>query len=441
MSNRLNLSKKCIAVLMILIMAVSVSYKMPVKAESTSLRIGNVDTNGSISASDALLVLQHAAKLNKIDEELQEYADVNADGNINAEDALDILKFAARIIDKFKADEDKNKDNETLAPTDSNFQTKEPTPTEVVGDKQTPKPTEVGDEDGTPEPTNTKYVVSFNSDGGSDIEDQIVAKGDKAKKPENPEKEGSVFLGWYTDENFNVEFDFESPILQSCKVYARWLDYTDSTDTDGDKLSDELEKYFNTDLSKRDTDSDGLDDYVEIIVLNYDALNPDSDNNGVLDGEEDFDGDGFKNIEEIKMGLNPTLSDTDGDGVSDKEEVDVYLTNPFLEDTDEDGAIDGWEIKHSFNPLVFDGSFTVEIISNSSNAVTSSVTISESGTKVSSLQIRTVDKNNEFLLSSDIPGYLGDAYEFLIDGEISDAVHSAEPSGLRCVSERRVCGT
>lgn len=43
--------------------------------------------------------------------------------------------------------------------------------------------------------------------------------------------------------------------------------------------------------------------------------------------------------------------DTDGDGLTEIEEVSVYYTNPNNADTDGDGFLDGQEIKDGFSPL------------------------------------------------------------------------------------------
>lgn len=43
-------------------------------------------------------------------------------------------------------------------------------------------------------------------------------------------------------------------------------------------------------------------------------------------------------------------TDTDGDGVSDWDEVNIYKISPYLEDTDGDGIPDGREINQKTNP-------------------------------------------------------------------------------------------
>ena len=68
------------------------------------------------------------------------------------------------------------------------------------------------------------------------------------------------------------------------------------------------------------------------------------------DAEVDDDMDGLTNLEEYLHGTDPNNSDTDGDGLSDWDEVNVYGTDPTNPDTDGDGMPDGWEVTHGFNP-------------------------------------------------------------------------------------------
>lgn len=57
---------------------------------------GDVNSDGRVDAKDALLVLQHAAKITTVD---TANADTNNDAKYDAKDALNILKYAAKIID------------------------------------------------------------------------------------------------------------------------------------------------------------------------------------------------------------------------------------------------------------------------------------------------------------------------------------------------------
>lgn len=71
---------------------------MNVFAEETSVELGDVNSDGQINASDALVVLKHAAKISTADAAL---ADINKNGAVDATDALWILKYAARLIPDF----------------------------------------------------------------------------------------------------------------------------------------------------------------------------------------------------------------------------------------------------------------------------------------------------------------------------------------------------
>ena len=56
---------------------------------------------------------------------------------------------------------------------------------------------------------------------------------------------------------------------------------------------------------------------------------------------------------EDKIGTNPEIADTDGDGLLDGEEYLTYKTNPLKVDTDLDGLTDYEEVKSTgTNPLI-----------------------------------------------------------------------------------------
>src|SRR5690606_17810164 len=95
-----------------------------------------------------------------------------------------------------------------------------------------------------------------------------------------------------------------------------------------------------------DADNDGLPDDFELA----NGLNP----NDPLDALEDPDQDGLTTLEEYQLGTNIRVADSDGDGISDGEEVvagaDGFITDPLNADTDGDGVNDLDEILAGFNP-------------------------------------------------------------------------------------------
>ncbi|MEO1079388.1 MAG: hypothetical protein AAFY29_07530 [Pseudomonadota bacterium] len=68
----------------------------------------------------------------------------------------------------------------------------------------------------------------------------------------------------------------------------------------------------------------------------------------------DDDGDGLDAFEEEELGTDPELADTDGDGLTDGDEVNVHRTSPLLADSDGDGIDDDAELAGGSDPLVFD---------------------------------------------------------------------------------------
>ena len=125
-------------------------------------------------------------------------------------------------------------------------------------------------------------------------------------------------------------------------------------DTDGDKLPDSIEHYLGSDSTLVDTDGDLLDDYYEVFIIGTDPTLVDTDENGITDGDEDFDEDGLKNHEEYVQTTSPWSEDSDSDGLTDSEEVNTYGTNPLEPDTDYDGLEDGDEIYLGTDPTLPD---------------------------------------------------------------------------------------
>ncbi len=79
------------------------------------------------------------------------------------------------------------------------------------------------------------YTVSFDSAGGTLVEQQKVKEGSKASKPENPTKVGYEFDDWYLGEE-QTPFDFEkTSIKKNTTLTAKWNvnQYSISFDTDG----------------------------------------------------------------------------------------------------------------------------------------------------------------------------------------------------------------
>ena len=61
---------------------------------------GDIDSNGKVDATDALLALQHSVHITTLDSDAFKAADVNLDNKVDANDALGILQFSVGIVDE-----------------------------------------------------------------------------------------------------------------------------------------------------------------------------------------------------------------------------------------------------------------------------------------------------------------------------------------------------
>ena len=68
------------------------------------------------------------------------------------------------------------------------------------------------------------FTVSFETGDASSVESETVAFGQRAIKPEDPEKEGFALRGWYLDAEFTKPFLFTSAIIKDVKLYAKMVE-------------------------------------------------------------------------------------------------------------------------------------------------------------------------------------------------------------------------
>ncbi len=68
------------------------------------------------------------------------------------------------------------------------------------------------------------YIVEFEENGGSEVENQNVKFDDKVITPTIPTKEGYTFVGWYLDVEITSEFDFENMKMPNHNItlYAKY---------------------------------------------------------------------------------------------------------------------------------------------------------------------------------------------------------------------------
>ncbi|UJG44086.1 MAG: right-handed parallel beta-helix repeat-containing protein [Candidatus Heimdallarchaeum endolithica] len=132
-------------------------------------------------------------------------------------------------------------------------------------------------------------------------------------------------------------------------------------DSDSDGLTDANEiLIYDTDPYISDSDGDGYNDFEEV-VSNTDPLDSTS-NPESQQYTQDTDSDGLTDGDEVNTyGTDPLVSDTDSDGLTDGDEVNTCGTDPLVSDSDGDGMLDGWEVDNSLDPLTDDSSLDPDI--------------------------------------------------------------------------------
>ena len=75
------------------------------------------------------------------------------------------------------------------------------------------------------------FTVSFDSDGGTAVEQIMIPYNSSIDRPADPTKEGYVFAGWYLGEN---PFDFNTLITSDITLQAKWTEKVIEPENKGD---------------------------------------------------------------------------------------------------------------------------------------------------------------------------------------------------------------
>lgn len=70
--------------------------------------------------------------------------------------------------------------------------------------------------------TLNSYTVTFVNWDDSILKTETVNYGSAATAPDDPNREGYTFSGWYSDAELTAAFDFETPITEDTTLYAKW---------------------------------------------------------------------------------------------------------------------------------------------------------------------------------------------------------------------------
>ncbi|MEY9974481.1 putative repeat protein (TIGR02543 family) [Lysinibacillus sp. RC46] len=69
------------------------------------------------------------------------------------------------------------------------------------------------------------YIVSFDSNGGSEVASEEVKEGELVKPPTVPTREGHTFAGWYKKSELTTAWDFaKDKVEENLTLYAEWIE-------------------------------------------------------------------------------------------------------------------------------------------------------------------------------------------------------------------------
>lgn len=127
--------------------------------------------------------------------------------------ATELVDMETFINDAYNAAEE----NGATMPTQKNLQNLKPTIESIEGGGSV-----------------VTYTVTFDSNGGTEVESQLVTSGEVATMPVTPTKEKYVLNYWALD---GIEYDFSTPVTSNITLVAVWkleyteLEYIESTGT------------------------------------------------------------------------------------------------------------------------------------------------------------------------------------------------------------------
>jgi|GEM_PF-1316812 len=206
-------------------------------------------------------------------------------------------------------------------------------------------------------------------------------------------------------ENLSADQDQDNISDAWEEAYFGDKDFNGEADTDRDGLTDLEEYQYGSNPTNMDSDGDGLSDMTEIYGVGTDPTSWDSDGDSISDVKEIFTGTSPVEFDANKKEIDATVygayTDSDSDGVSDYIE-EMNDTDPYASDTDGDGLTDGDEIKYNTNPNAVSqvGSLSTTFSNFGSSKKVKSIKTVFMGTseKNSNVLITVLDLNNQPVL-------------------------------------------
>ena len=151
-----------------------------------------------------------------------------------------------------------------------------------------------------------QYIVTFETNGGSDVAPQKMFSGSKVTEPETT-REGYTFDGWYSDVALENTWDFDTVVTDDITLYAKWtaIPYTVSgtvTGSTDEDMTDTVVKLIkdNTEVASVKTGATGQFSFSNVTIGSYNIFAEKVERRASLDLE----------VKENKAGITLQLPDS-----------------------------------------------------------------------------------------------------------------------------------
>ncbi len=165
----------------------------------------------AVTSATATLVTAPKASRIQVGEQLS--ASTLSGGVVTGLDGTELAGTWSWKNDREMAEDGFYKETAVFTPADSNY-----APVEAANITVTVyRPSSGGGET-----VATRYTVTFDTQGGSEIGSVRVIKNGVVPKPAAPTRAGYTFEGWFTDAACKTAYDFDTKVTSDITLYAKW---------------------------------------------------------------------------------------------------------------------------------------------------------------------------------------------------------------------------
>ncbi|MBQ7544751.1 MAG: M4 family metallopeptidase [Synergistaceae bacterium] len=145
-------------------------------------------------------------------------------------------------------------------------------------DVPAPSPSPTSPDNPSPSPSPSSCTVDFSTNGGTGISSILVSRDSTIEQPEDPTREGYIFVGWYKDNGtFAEPFAFGEggdTVTEDITLYAQWVEDNPAMFAVEDALASLTITYASSDNPSYVTQDVGLPPSSEGLAITWTSSNP-----------------------------------------------------------------------------------------------------------------------------------------------------------------------